>query len=216
MTKAFLSLKGFTRYEEKIKRSLFIGSGNVVYSEVKAKEFIKNISTEFKNATHNCWAYKVDGKIAYSDAGEPSGTAGRPIIGAIEKLELDNIVIVITRFFGGVKLGIRGLIDAYSSIALKTLRSGEIVLYVPSYKIKIEIEYPVFDRFIRFFTRIGLELKKQDFLFTDVVKGFIYVPEKKFKEFEDMASNLEKYGKVMYDTTEKLYIPKEVEVDQGD
>jgi len=215
MIKDFLSLKKFTRYEEKIKRSLFIGSTDAVFNEIEAKKFIKNISNEFKSATHNCWAYKVNGKVAYSDAGEPSGTAGRPIIGAIEKLNLNNIVLVVTRFFGGVKLGIRGLIDAYSTVALKTLKSGEIVLYVSSFKVSMEMEYPVFNRFIKFLPKMDFEFRNQDFQFTDMIKGSIYVPEKRFEEFKSIVTDLRKYGKVVYDITEKLYIPTNAEVDQG-
>lgn len=212
MTEEFLSLAGFTRYEEKIKRSIFIGSANVVFSEHEAKNFIKTISDEFKNATHNCWAYKVEGKIAYSDAGEPSGTAGRPIFGAIEKLKLDNVVIVVTRFFGGIKLGVRGLIDAYSGIALKTFRSGKIVMYIPAYEINLEMDYSVFDRFTKFLTRLGYNFNTKNFEFTNTVKGKIHIPKKAMGNFENMITSLKAYGEIHYDLGKEMYLYEKVEV----
>jgi uncharacterized YigZ family protein len=212
MTEEFLSLSGFTRYEEKIKRSIFIGSANVVFSELEAKNFIKAISDEFKNATHNCWAYKVERKIAYSDAGEPSGTAGRPIFGAIEKLKLDNIAIVVTRFFGGIKLGVRGLIDAYSEVALRTFKSGEIVMYVPAYEVNLEMDYSVFDRFIKFVTRLGYDISVKNFEFTNIVKGRIYIPKKTINDFENMIVDLKVYGKVQYDLGGEKYLYEKMEV----
>ena len=212
MIEEFLSLRSFTRYKEKIKRSIFIGSAEVVFSESEAKRFIKGISNEFKNATHNCWAYKVGEKTAYSDAGEPSGTAGRPIIGAIEKLKLNNVAVVVTRFYGGVKLGVRGLIDAYSNVALKTLESGDIVSYISSYKVTLRMEYPVFDRFVKFASKFEFDFNVKEFEFTDMIKGSIYIPEKFLDKFKSMVLDLKKYGIIEYNLDGRMYIPEKMEV----
>ncbi len=137
--------KGNARVKINVKRSVFIASAKECKSVSEAKEFIKSVSKEFGDATHNCWAYRVyeDGKIVEhsSDAGEPSGSAGLPILGAIKSLDLVNIAVVVTRYFGGVKLGIRGLIDAYSQAAMSVLRQLEFThaeeVYL--YKLKLPI-----------------------------------------------------------------------------
>ncbi|MGB4096154.1 MAG: YigZ family protein, partial [Acetomicrobium sp.] len=104
------------KVELTIRRSRFIGHLRVAGSVEEAKKIIREISKEHSNATHNCWAYKVGVDFPqkhYSDGGEPSGTAGKPILGEIERANLTNAVIVVTRYFGGIKLGVRGLIEAY-------------------------------------------------------------------------------------------------------
>ncbi len=103
-------------FEHKIQRSRFICYLKYIESPEEAKDFIHDISKEHKTANHNCWAYVVGkgGEYAHSsDNGEPSGTAGKPMLNALNHFELTNVVAVVTRYFGGVKLGIRGLIDAY-------------------------------------------------------------------------------------------------------
>jgi uncharacterized YigZ family protein len=129
-----------------IKRSIFIATLNGIENEKSAKGFIKTLQKKYFNATHNCPAYIIKNSPEniefYSDAGEPSGTAGRPIIGEIKKNELVNVVLVVTRFFGGVKLGIRGLINAYSLAARTVIEKAEIITFdtAPCYKIKIPYE----------------------------------------------------------------------------
>ena len=103
-----------------IKRSRFIGSVRTVLSPEEASELIKEFPILYPKANHHCWAYRVgtDSPLEHcSDAGEPAGTAGRPILGVIKRHMLDNTLIVVTRYFGGIKLGVRGLIDAYGESA---------------------------------------------------------------------------------------------------
>jgi putative IMPACT (imprinted ancient) family translation regulator len=102
-------------YKTNIQKSIFISYCTYVDSVEKAEVFIKKYSD--KSASHNCWAYKIKEKENYTDDREPSGTAGRPIFNSIKSLSLDYVVVLIIRFFGGKKLGIRGLIDAYSKAA---------------------------------------------------------------------------------------------------
>lgn len=109
-----------TDVEITVKRSRFIGSVRTALTAEEAQEKIKEISAKYPKATHYCWAYRIGAKNALehcSDAGEPSGTAGRPILGALKRCELDNTLLVVTRYFGGIKLGVRGLIDAYGEAA---------------------------------------------------------------------------------------------------
>ncbi len=125
------TIKDIVRAKINVKRSIFIATASRCDSVEDAKEFISKIRREFQDASHNCWAFRVfeNGQISegYSDAGEPSGSAGMPILGAIREMELVNVAVVVTRYFGGVKLGVRGLIDAYHSAALEALRMAKVV-----------------------------------------------------------------------------------------
>jgi uncharacterized YigZ family protein len=111
--------------EIKVKGSRFVATVASIGSEGKAKRFIEEISRRHFDATHNCYAYRVgygDGAFfRFSDAGEPSGTAGRPILEAIEGRGLTNALVVVSRYFGGTKLGTGGLALAYKESALTAL-----------------------------------------------------------------------------------------------
>jgi uncharacterized YigZ family protein len=135
--------------EIKIERSRFIGLVRPVNSEQEAKDCITEISELHRQATHNCWAYRVDPKrdIRFaSDAGEPTGTAGEPILRAILSQELTNTVVVVTRYFGGKKLGIRGLIDAYGRTAMQALAAAGIKTKVITEKLELVLDYPQLDQ----------------------------------------------------------------------
>ncbi|MCQ2737378.1 MAG: YigZ family protein [archaeon] len=110
-----------------IKKSQFICRLYPVQTEKEAKEIIAKISEEFKDATHNCSAYYVSDGEGYDDDGEPGGTAGRPMLNVLKKNELQNSVAIVTRYFGGIKLGAGGLVRAYSKSVLETLAIAEIV-----------------------------------------------------------------------------------------
>ena len=103
------------RTEQVISKSRFICSLKKVKTEEEAQEFIKAVKKEFWDATHNCSAYIIDEQHQRSsDDGEPSGTAGMPMLGVLRKQELQQVAAVVTRYFGGVKLGAGGLVRAYS------------------------------------------------------------------------------------------------------
>ena len=113
--------------ETKVQKSLFITHVCICADEAEARERIRSISSEHRQANHNCWAYRVGslkGEEYVSDDGEPAGTAGKPILGAILRQELTNTAVVVTRYFGGIKLGVRGLIDAYGTSASAGLQAA--------------------------------------------------------------------------------------------
>ena len=110
-----------------IKKYKFICRLYPAQNEMEAKEIISKISEEFKDATHNCSAYLVSDGEGYDDDGEPGGTAGRPMLNVLKKNNLQNSVAVVTRYFGGIKLGAGGLVRAYSKSVLETLAVAEIV-----------------------------------------------------------------------------------------
>lgn len=116
------------RTEETIKRSRFIASVAHAQTEEDAKAFISQIKNEFPDATHNCWAYVAGppgdtARIGMSDDGEPHGTAGKPMLNVLLHSEIGEIVAVVTRYFGGTKLGTGGLVRAYSG-SVKTAIEG--------------------------------------------------------------------------------------------
>lgn len=189
----------------KIKRSEFIGNVKKVHTEEDAKGFIKEISSKYRNATHNCWAYKIgENKFNYSDDGEPSGTAGKPIFGVIEKHNLMNIAIVVTRYFGGVKLGVRGLIDAYSQCAEETIINSKIGKYIDLNIYEVKTDYSKYAEIERLLKRLnGWKIIENEF--TADVKFEIAIEEDK----EDSILEILKYkGKVEYLRTEEMGIEK--------
>lgn len=141
----YLTIKSLVRDKIKIESSIFIATAVPVDSEETAKDWIQKISREFHDATHNCYAWRIKNQQKeiekYSDAGEPRGTAGKPILSAIESEELHNVLVVVTRYYGGIKLGTGGLSRAYRSSAQGVLQKAEIVAeWLIS---DIELSYPV-------------------------------------------------------------------------
>ena len=129
-------------YEEKIKRSVFIADVYPCHDETEARGILAGITAKYRDATHNCRAYVLsDGTEYSSDDGEPSGTAGKPILGAIKRSGLVNVIVVVTRYYGGVKLGVRGLIDAYGDVAAKALDMAGKVERVATVTIRITLGY---------------------------------------------------------------------------
>ena len=129
-------------YEEKIKRSVFIANVSVCHDEEEARAFLNAITSQHRDATHNCRAYILSGGEEYSsDDGEPSGTAGKPILNAIKRSGLVNVIVIVTRYFGGVKLGVRGLIDAYGDTAAKALEHCGRVERVKTRGVTVSLGY---------------------------------------------------------------------------
>ncbi len=120
-----------TQSELKIKKSQFICRLFPTKTKRESKEIIEKIASEFSDATHNCTAYITNDGEGFDDNGEPSGTAGKPMINALRKNDLHNITAIVTRYFGGIKLGAGGLVRAYSKSVLEAIENAEI----------IEIEY---------------------------------------------------------------------------
>ncbi len=131
--------------EYEIKKSVFLSHVKHVETEESAREFLQEMKKKYFDATHNCsaWILGENGdKQKSNDDGEPGGTAGNPILDAIKKNELTNIAVVVTRYFGGIKLGAGGLIRAYSHTASLGIANSKIVQMTTFQKIAVTIEYP--------------------------------------------------------------------------
>lgn len=177
MPEKYLSVGGVCVTEKIIEKSRFITTSAHIESEEEAKTFIKNISEKFRDATHNCYAYIADSPgnfLRFSDDGEPQGTAGMPILEVIKNKNLVQTAVVVTRYFGGIKLGAGGLLRAYSGCAAENLDVAQKVSYEVCAENKITVDYAYTDAAMRFFNEFHAELKNTEYLdrvvFTVAVK----------------------------------------------
>ncbi|MCM3749828.1 YigZ family protein [Paenibacillus pasadenensis] len=144
MLDSYRTLGGPGSKEIIIKKSRFIGYGRPVSSEEEAVAFIEEIKKQHWNATHNCSAYVVGERDEFqkqSDDGEPSGTAGKPILEVIKHKGLKNVAIVVTRYFGGIMLGAGGLIRAYTDGAVAAIEAAGPITNVLHREIAVEVDY---------------------------------------------------------------------------
>lgn len=156
----YLEPSGPARVEERIQRSLFIGHLEPCHDEAEVRGFLGRVQGEHRDATHNCWAYLLGPEplLDYSsDAGEPSGTAGRPILAALRHSGMVNVMVVVTRYFGGVKLGVRGLIDAYGGVAAKVLDAVPPVERLLTRPFAVSLPYPATGVVTRLLEEVGVE-----------------------------------------------------------
>ncbi|MBQ4184061.1 MAG: YigZ family protein [Bacteroidales bacterium] len=124
--------------------SRFIALAYPVETEEQVKEIVSSLRKEYHDARHHCYAYRLglDGeKFRANDDGEPSGSAGRPILGQIDSLGLSDVLLVVVRYFGGIKLGIPGLIRAYKSSSADALANAEIVEKIAGKQFRISFDY---------------------------------------------------------------------------
>ena len=192
------TIKEDGQVQEEIKKSRFICHAKRVYSEEEARDFITAIKKEHYKATHNCSAFIIGERSEIkrtSDDGEPSGTAGVPMLGVLENHNLTNVCVVVTRYFGGIKLGAGGLIRAYAgSVALAVKEIG-IVEIKEQAGIQIQMSYAQYQEYGNFLKEHNLmELETN---FTDQVETIIFVDK---EDKEDIKSSLIEFfnGKVTF------------------
>ena len=172
----FRTIKENGQVQEEIKKSRFICHVKRVYSEEEARDFITAIKKEHYKATHNCSAFIIGERSEIkrtSDDGEPSGTAGVPMLGVLENHNLTNLCVVVTRYFGGIKLGAGGLIRAYAGNVALAVKEIGIIEIKEQAGIAIQMsyaQYQEYGNFLREHKLIELETN-----FTDQVDTMIYV-----------------------------------------
>jgi len=141
---SYFTVKDESRAEFEEKKSIFIGHVKRVESEDSAKEFIKKIKDNHKEARHNVYAYIIGenrGIQRYSDDGEPQGTGGIPMLEILKKSDITDVVVVVTRYFGGILLGTGGLARAYSKGASLAIKEAGVVEKVKGVSLEIVIDY---------------------------------------------------------------------------
>ena len=161
----YTTVKREAHVEFEEKRSLFIGHALHVETEDDALAFIKQIKKEYSDATHNCWAYLLKGGIVarYSDDGEPQGTAGVPMLEAIRKSGVNDCVVVVTRYFGGILLGAGGLVRAYSHGTSIALAAAKIVTYEKYAELKLDCSYSDYQKYSVMLPTFGAIIDDTDF-----------------------------------------------------
>ena len=124
-----------------INKSRFIGILMQVDNVEDINDILNNIKCEYKDATHYCYAYIIDNTKRFNDDGEPGGTAGMPILNVIEQNNLNHVLIVVVRYFGGIKLGAGGLVRAYSKISSECIKQAKLAILEDGYLVSIKLNY---------------------------------------------------------------------------
>lgn len=177
-----------------IKKSKFITFIYHVSTKDQAIEKINNIKTEYKDATHVCYAYIINNIEKYDDNGEPSGTAGMPILNILQKENLDNVLCIVVRYFGGIKLGAGGLVRTYAKACKEAIITKELE---KGYKIKVNFDYNDVKQVDYLLKNSIIENKNYD-LKTE------YTVLIKIEEYEKIITNLNQISDI--ELLEELYI----------
>ncbi|KDP29753.1 hypothetical protein JCGZ_18688 [Jatropha curcas] len=136
---AYTTIKERVTFEKEIKKSKFIAIAGPISDEQSAFSFLSQVRDP--RATHNCWAYKFGDQFRSNDDGEPSGTAGKPIQSAIDSSGIDRVMVVVIRYFGGIKLGTGGLVRAYGGVASECLRNAPTCLVKTKVAMGVEVPF---------------------------------------------------------------------------
>lgn len=180
-----------------IKNSKFITNLFIVENIEEVNKYLNLIKDKYKDANHNCYAYIVDNIRKCSDDGEPSGTAGIPMMKVLEHKELNNVLVIVTRYFGGIKLGAGGLVRAYTNSVSKALDIVNIIDTIKGYNIDIIFNFN--------------DIKHIDYLLKD-----IKILNKEYKDivkYNLNASNnlleILKQNNIKYNIIKEIYIKKD-------
>lgn len=184
--KEFRTIIGKANMELEIRKSTFISHIKACQTEEEALDFIEEIKKDHRTATHNCHAYAIGDRrmtLRYSDDGEPQGTAGIPMLEVLNKEELTNVCLVVTRYFGGIKLGASGLIRAYSKAASQCIEEA-LTVYMKNYlRISLEIDYTLLGKVENYIQTKAFQ--PIDTEYTDKVKMHLYIPRARYVDFEN-------------------------------
>ncbi|NLW43094.1 MAG: YigZ family protein [Tissierellia bacterium] len=198
--------QGVDRFE--VKKSVFIGYSSPVKSEDEALEFIGEIKKKHYDATHNCSAYIIGEDMMiqrFDDDGEPSGTAGIPMLEVLKREELTNIVVVATRYFGGTLLGGGGLIRAYSKTSKIAVDAGVIVEMKEYLHIEIDYDYVFHGKIVNYIETNGYNTIEINY--SDRVQGTILVSVKDLDRFKNDLINLTS-NEIIINTKKEILMPE--------
>lgn len=176
--------------EDLINKSKFIANTKHVLSEEEAIAFINEMKDKYKDATHNVSAYIININIPtkrYDEDGEPQGSSARPILSVMEMEGLSNIVCVVTRYFGGIKLGVGGLVRAYSGTFKKSIE-GQIYDYGSFLKYKLTFPYAEFDKIKNYLSHTVYDLDNLEYM--ENISADIYIKEEDSEELLETLKNL--------------------------
>ncbi len=192
-------------HEIEIKKSRFICHMNYVKDEQEAKEYIGKINGIHPNATHNCTAYKCGVVVRVDDDGEPGGTAGLPMLEVLNHHDFDYICIVVTRYFGGVKLGAGGLIRAYAKAVSEAIKVAPVEELVPGMRCEIKASYTD-TKSIEYMLNLHNYVVESTNYEMDV-KYSVLVDEEKYEKLKQQLNDLNHLIKLSI--KENIYIAKQ-------
>ena len=183
-----LTREGSSRIE--IKQSVFIGSSKRVSSKEEAEEFIKHEKSLYPDAKHCCYAWRLrQGNLSKStDDGEPSGTAGMPLLSLLQNSEMSDCAVCVTRYFGGILLGKGGLVRAYTEAGKAALADGMPASFRSGITYQVLMDYPLYDRFVREANARGFDVGEG--VFGQKVDLAVRVKEEDAGLFEDFATDI--------------------------
>lgn len=185
------------------KKSKFIANAYVINSKEEAEEILKDIKKKYYDARHNCYAYVLKDTEKCSDDGEPSGTAGAPLLELLKTNNLRNVMIVVTRYFGGILLGTGGLVRAYTLSAKKALENANIIEMEYGIRYSVEIEYSELKNLQHTCKNLGIKIAKIEYK----IKIIVTLESSREKKIELGNSNVELLKEFIED--ENIVITKE-------
>ena len=186
--------------EQIIKKSRFITYIQRATNKAEAVQFIQKIKTEHPDARHHCWAYIAGHPIettaiAFSDDGEPHGTAGKPILNVLQHKQVGEIILVVVRYFGGIKLGSGGLVRAYSSSAHLAAEKLKTTRLVPTKKLAFQIQYELEQKVQHYLKEQGFKVTESNY--AERISLEIEVPELTFDNTKQTLTDITS-GKVFF------------------
>ena len=211
MLHQYFTIKGYGEKSLLTRKSEFIGYANQVRSEEEAIQFIESIKKKHWNATHNCYAYMIgehDEIQKANDDGEPSGTAGKPILEVIKKNGLKNTVIVVTRYFGGILLGTGGLIRAYGQAAVEAVQEAGIIKKTLHTVIAVTVDYTWLGKSENELSQRGYAIDHIDYL--ENVTLYVLVETGHEEHLEKLITNLTS-GQAVIKRQEQKYLEKDID-----
>ncbi|AEM78568.1 YigZ family protein [Thermoanaerobacter wiegelii] len=191
MAKSYKTLYSYGVAEIEIKRSRFIGHAKPVSSEEEAIKFIEEIRASHRMATHNVYAYVIgenDEIQRFSDDGEPSGTAGIPVLNVIKKEGLKNVAVVVTRYFGGILLGAGGLVRAYTKGAKVGIDAAGIIEKIHAKRVILTFDYTFLGKIQNELLKKGYYIR--DTIYSDKVSIVLHIEEGHLLEFQTFINDL--------------------------
>jgi len=194
MQKDYITIKHDSRCELVEKKSKFIATIKKVYNVEDTIKILSEIKKEFKDASHHTYAYKIRSDSIYqkySDDGEPKASAGLPILDAINYNNLENVIIVVTRYFGGTLLGVGGLVRSYSKVATMAIKQSGIVHMIKSKNISITCNYSLSGKIQNYLLENKINIIETKFLENVIINTLIPIDivEKVIKDIVDLTSD---------------------------
>jgi len=206
LNKEYKTVLNHAVYEIEEKKSRFIASVKPVSAEDEALEFINELKSKYWDATHNVYAYYIGTNNItqrFSDDGEPSGTAGLPVLEVIKRMEVQDLAVVVTRYFGGTLLGASGLIRAYGKSASLGIEAAQVVTKKLCKEITVILEYTMLGKVQSLLISKGFTIK--DVIYEQDVKIKVFIPEDEVEAFTNFITETTN-AKAVMEIGPKTYI----------